>query len=161
MNKTVGTCSICGGRVVVPEVWHGISPPIPTCEQCGATKKQPHGPVIDMEKPAKDWLKPSIPTTDLLQRIETAMTEDEVRKIIEDAALEYIQGDQSHNAEGLKKAILTAVQNLIPSQLEPGVDYKLESRLDGTMAKFHFIGITERGNAFIKRWKSLCEGIGS
>ena len=49
MNKTVGTCSICGGRVSVPYVWHGITPPIPTCECCGATQKQPYGPVIPME----------------------------------------------------------------------------------------------------------------
>lgn len=51
MDRTVGTCSICGGRVTLPEVWMGVVPPIPRCASCGATKKQPHGPVIDMERP--------------------------------------------------------------------------------------------------------------
>ena len=49
MDKTVGTCSACGGRVTVPLVWMGTTPPIPTCESCGATKAQPNGPVIEME----------------------------------------------------------------------------------------------------------------
>lgn len=47
-EKTVGTCSICGGRVSVPFAWWGIYPPVPTCESCGATKRD-HGPVVDME----------------------------------------------------------------------------------------------------------------
>lgn len=47
-NMTVGTCSICGGRVSVPMVWHGIIPPTPTCENCGAVAAQ-HGPVIPMQ----------------------------------------------------------------------------------------------------------------
>ena len=51
MNRTVGTCSNCSGRVAVPDLWLGVGPPIATCEQCGATKKQPHGPVIDMDDP--------------------------------------------------------------------------------------------------------------
>lgn len=49
MNTTVGSCSICGGHVSVPCSWMGAIPPIPTCESCGATKKRPHGPVIEME----------------------------------------------------------------------------------------------------------------
>lgn len=49
MNQTVGTCGECGGRVSVPRVWMGLVPPIPTCESCGATKKQPHGPKIEMD----------------------------------------------------------------------------------------------------------------
>lgn len=47
---TVGTCSLCGGRVVIPATWMGLNPPIPTCQGCGATKVQPHGNVIPMEK---------------------------------------------------------------------------------------------------------------
>lgn len=46
----IGTCSICGGAVQTPDIWHGIVPPTPTCTQCGAHKAD-HGPVIDM-KPA-------------------------------------------------------------------------------------------------------------
>lgn len=48
MNNVIGTCSICGGRVTVPTVWHGIIPPTPTCEYCGATAAA-HGPVIPMQ----------------------------------------------------------------------------------------------------------------
>lgn len=49
MNLSVGTCSICGGRVTVPELWAATVPPIPACESCGATKKQPHGRVVELE----------------------------------------------------------------------------------------------------------------
>lgn len=44
-----GTCSQCGGPVTTPRHWLGVNPPIPTCRRCGATKKQPHGHVIEME----------------------------------------------------------------------------------------------------------------
>ena len=50
MNNIIGTCSICGGRVSVPQVWHGIIPPTPTCEACGATAAETHGPVIPMQR---------------------------------------------------------------------------------------------------------------
>lgn len=46
----IGTCSICGGPVTVPDLWGGVVPPIPTCSQCGAVKAG-HGPVIEMVKP--------------------------------------------------------------------------------------------------------------
>jgi hypothetical protein len=45
---TVGTCSICGGRVSVPDIWMGIYPPIPQCDSCHAMQTQPHGPVVPM-----------------------------------------------------------------------------------------------------------------
>ena len=48
-----GTCSLCGGAVTTPDMWGGINPPIQTCQNCGATKAQPYGPVIQMEKPRK------------------------------------------------------------------------------------------------------------
>lgn len=48
MNQTVGTCSICGGRVSVPSPWYGVQEPIPTCEKCGATSSM-FGPVIPMQ----------------------------------------------------------------------------------------------------------------
>lgn len=49
MNITIGTCSICGGPVVVSPPWHGgTAPSTPTCSNCGATRTQPHGPVIPM-----------------------------------------------------------------------------------------------------------------
>ena len=52
----IGTCSICGGRVEVPDVWYGLNPPTPTCQSCGAISAQ-HGPVIQMRpNPTKiEW----------------------------------------------------------------------------------------------------------
>lgn len=51
MNKVIGTCSNCGGRVTIPDVWYGVVPPAPTCDGCGATKAQSFGPVIQMDPP--------------------------------------------------------------------------------------------------------------
>lgn len=50
-DRTLGTCSHCGGPVTVPYVWGGTIPPVPTCQICGAMKKNPYGPVIDMGPP--------------------------------------------------------------------------------------------------------------
>lgn len=47
-DQTIGTCSICGGRVAIPAAWLGIKPPIPTCDSCGAIKRKPYGPTVDM-----------------------------------------------------------------------------------------------------------------
>jgi hypothetical protein len=43
----IGSCSICGGNVTVPDTWYGINPPVPRCDSCGAIKRT--RPVIDME----------------------------------------------------------------------------------------------------------------
>lgn len=52
MKKTIGKCSRCGGNVqVVDGPWFGELPP-PTCQKCGAVKKNSL-PVIDMEPRAK------------------------------------------------------------------------------------------------------------
>lgn len=48
-GRTVGTCSLCGGRVAVPQFWYGVCPPTPQCSRCGALPEQCHGPVIPME----------------------------------------------------------------------------------------------------------------
>lgn len=45
----VGTCSICGGPVCVHTNWCAVIPDVPACAKCGATKKNSHGPVIDMQ----------------------------------------------------------------------------------------------------------------
>lgn len=50
MRTSIGVCSICGGPVTVPDMWHGIYPPVPTCEHCGATSAG-RGPVIPMFPP--------------------------------------------------------------------------------------------------------------
>lgn len=59
MTTSVGTCSLCGGRVSVPTVYHSIIPPVPQCESCGAVAAS-HGPVVPM-KPG-----PTIRTTTTL-----------------------------------------------------------------------------------------------
>ena len=41
MYRVIGTCSQCGGKVVIPDVWGGIIPPTPTCQCCHATLEQP------------------------------------------------------------------------------------------------------------------------
>lgn len=48
MTQTIGTCSICGGAVTVPTIFHSVVPPVPTCSSCGATARA-SGPVVPME----------------------------------------------------------------------------------------------------------------
>lgn len=47
MDKTIGTCSECGGPVTVPTVWFATVPPTPQCRNCHATAAD-HGPTIKM-----------------------------------------------------------------------------------------------------------------
>lgn len=54
---TVGTCSLCNGAVMIPDMWGGIIPPVPTCPRCGSTAQAPHGKIIPMEKPANNDFK--------------------------------------------------------------------------------------------------------
>lgn len=49
MNKTIGNCSLCGGRVSLPEHWMSVNPPVPCCESCGARPKVQPDAVIEME----------------------------------------------------------------------------------------------------------------
>ncbi len=46
--KIIGTCSLCNGPVAVVDPWLGTFPAVPACQRCGATKKDPYGPVIEM-----------------------------------------------------------------------------------------------------------------
>lgn len=49
MNETtLGTCGNCGGRVVMPLVWHGVGEPPKYCKSCGATPS--YGPTIPMRE---------------------------------------------------------------------------------------------------------------
>lgn len=59
-KKIVGTCGNCGGNVTVPMVWHGIYPPKPSCDSCGASPKRDKAEILDMEPrparlPGKKW----------------------------------------------------------------------------------------------------------
>ncbi len=47
-DQVLGTCSLCSGPVTVPQTWMGLYPPPPTCQRCGAVKKESYGPVIEM-----------------------------------------------------------------------------------------------------------------
>lgn len=53
MHSVIGSCSLCGGDVVLPGEWGGLEPPTPTCRSCGARKAQPGRPEIPMEHPYK------------------------------------------------------------------------------------------------------------
>ena len=46
----IGTCSLCGGPVTVPNYLNVISliPATPACAQCGAVPMDTHSPVIPM-----------------------------------------------------------------------------------------------------------------
>lgn len=54
MSIPIGTCSNCGGPVVVPSM---MINPVRHCERCGATARHPYGPVIDMVPPKKKELR--------------------------------------------------------------------------------------------------------
>lgn len=60
-EQTIGTCSLCGGAVRCPRVYHSVIPPTPKCAHCGARAAQ-HGPVIPME-PARPQTPP-LPLTE-------------------------------------------------------------------------------------------------
>lgn len=50
-DVTIGTCSECGGPVMVPGAWASVGPPpVPKCRQCGAVKASAYGPVIHMTR---------------------------------------------------------------------------------------------------------------
>ena len=51
-HRIIGSCSLCGGQVGVPTIWHGVHPPEPQCLKCHAIAKQP-GPVIEMQPPKR------------------------------------------------------------------------------------------------------------
>ncbi len=50
MSETIGTCSLCGGRVTRPGAVGTL-----TCQQCGATAENSYGPLIPMKQPDIEW----------------------------------------------------------------------------------------------------------
>jgi hypothetical protein len=54
-QQVVGRCSLCGGSVTIPTFYHSVVPPTPTCQSCGATKKNTM-PIVEMEQPSKPQL---------------------------------------------------------------------------------------------------------
>ena len=44
----LGTCSLCGGRVSMPDAWSTIAAPQPRCQSCFAVPEQAWGPIIRM-----------------------------------------------------------------------------------------------------------------
>lgn len=62
MTHTIGTCSKCGGPVTQPMYWGGPVPPVPSCSRCGATAKNPYGPVIEMDAPKRTVSNVETPT---------------------------------------------------------------------------------------------------
>jgi hypothetical protein len=55
MHQIVGKCSLCGGAVTVPTVYHSTVPPTPSCQSCGATKKNDL-PIVEMERAPRQQL---------------------------------------------------------------------------------------------------------
>jgi hypothetical protein len=53
MNTRIGTCSECGGPVIVPAM---MVNPTPYCDSCGAIARNPQ-PVIPMQ-PQREWKLP-------------------------------------------------------------------------------------------------------
>lgn len=47
MERAIGTCSECGGPVVIPMM---AIHPVATCGRCGATAESAYGAVIPMKK---------------------------------------------------------------------------------------------------------------
>lgn len=65
--SVIGTCSICGGAVVIPDVWAGVIPPTPTCSKCGA-QAATHGPIINMvPQNATETVRYATSTSELLE----------------------------------------------------------------------------------------------
>jgi hypothetical protein len=62
-DRHVGTCSLCGGRVMLPSIWHSVIPPEPTCERCHATAAPPELPVMKM-RPQRNAIR--LPSGELL-----------------------------------------------------------------------------------------------
>lgn len=52
METPIGTCSECGGPVIMPAM---MVNPTPYCRDCGAIARQPYGPVIPMMP--KPWVE--------------------------------------------------------------------------------------------------------
>lgn len=46
--RTLGTCGVCGGPVVVPLIFWSVVPPKPRCAHCGRIPVA-YGPVIPMQ----------------------------------------------------------------------------------------------------------------
>jgi len=63
-SKIVGSCSICGGLVTIPNYLHSVTKPIPICQNCGATMKLPEIPMVPM-KEKKFYSKPQCWTYEL------------------------------------------------------------------------------------------------
>lgn len=62
MEQVIGTCSECGGPVVLPSF---MVNPYPVCKRCGAAAQAAYGPVIPMtpRKPAGGWAMNAVTQT--------------------------------------------------------------------------------------------------
>jgi hypothetical protein len=52
MSAQIGRCSLCGGRVTLPELWGGLTEPKGICESCGAVERD-RSRVIPMQPRSK------------------------------------------------------------------------------------------------------------
>jgi len=79
----IGSCSECGGPVIVPSL---MVDPVPCCRRCGATMRHPHGPVVPMRRNAVDETRE---LTDVGRRIDQIDPTDTSRMLLEYANLGY------------------------------------------------------------------------
>lgn len=87
MNDTIiGKCSLCGGRVTVPSVFHSVIPPKPTCESCGAIAAEPDLPVVPMQPVPKPEPKYTVDKYGIVATIEFP------REMELDEALDFVNG---------------------------------------------------------------------
>jgi len=56
-DRVVGKCSQCGGLVTLPEYFHSVVAPVPTCISCGATVDEYDNLPILPTKPIRPWRK--------------------------------------------------------------------------------------------------------
>lgn len=90
--KTIGTCSVCGGAVQVPDDENGTA----TCVTCGAVAESNHGALIKM-RPTK---------------VEPV---DELRRVIEDVVGRWapsINENEKQSNETFEKRMIRALINL-------------------------------------------------
>lgn len=53
-DQVVGTCSRCGGLVIVPGLWSGTQPAPARCQKCRAVADHPTMPVIKTRSETAD-----------------------------------------------------------------------------------------------------------
>ena len=121
-NQTiVGTCSCCGGPVCVPTAYHSVIPPVPTCQRCGATKRQSYGPVIDMV--------PAGPITRWYMKYDSTVSTD-VKSLLTGKSIDQFGNEWSTDGMATNKPLAThSAMELVTEITKPRLE-ALQKELD-------------------------------